>query len=97
MAHKVVVTEQQLASAHADLLRKHPDWAPSLAEALAHPVRRRLVRAMALGLALRSQCQPNHPPAVPRPTPAKTAPYRPPPAFDHKRAAAGDFDEPQLF
>jgi hypothetical protein len=94
----VTVTDEHLQRAWRRLRKPH--WPVTLAEVLDHPMWGRCVRGMALALARvenramaptapRIQ-QPGAQTSVPHPTPAHTPR---PPAFDHKRAAAGDRDD----
>lgn len=96
----VRVTEGLLRGAWAQLRRRHPDWEPSFELAMQHPLHSRLVRATAVGLALRSgkaQAAAQRPAQQPH-----SSAVRPPqhhgnsPALqagtDRKRAAAGDRD-----
>jgi hypothetical protein len=113
MNKAVVVTDALLQRAHAQLLRKHAEVAPTVAAALRHPVHGRLIRALAVGFALQGQrpdaATNSHSPALPpvRRSASQPVPHTPFPhmparqaGIDLKRAAAGDRDlddHPQLF
>jgi len=105
MAH-VEPTEEQLDQAWR-LVRKS-DWPATREEAMDHPIRGRLVRLYAAGLALgtligeRTQTRPEV--VRPEPPPRRTQPPQPrrtrplqvthqEPLFDGKRLAAGDRDD----
>jgi len=101
----VSVSTELLLKAFWQMRRRLPDWPGDFEEAMQHPVRKRLVRAMAFGLALGQSAEP--PLAIAAWLPHLSSPTRraPSPAsmprhtgIDGKRAASGDRDEsPQLF
>ena len=96
MAADVTVTDEHLDRAWRRLRRAH--WPATLPDVLEHPMWGRCVRGMALALArLERRAMATTAPRIQR-SAAQTSTHTPartprPPAFDHKRAAAGDRDD----
>jgi hypothetical protein len=78
--------DPHMAAAYNQLRR--PDW-PELHAAVAEPVRGALIRAMAGAIARKQATRRPAPAAAPTTAPASLSPM---PAWDAKRAAAGDLD-----
>ena len=87
-------TPEQLQRAYEGLAKRH-QWAEPFEAVMTHPLRSRLVRAMAVGMALRrARLHAQH--AQQGGQAARGADFKarpvPTPQFDLKRAAAGDLD-----
>lgn len=109
MGKPITVTEALLRDAHARLLAQHTDWDMEFSADMAVPMRRRLVRAIAVGMAVELQRR-LHSARLPGkatarqqarawyPPPANRSPAPAAAGIDRKRAAAGERDDPpQLF
>ncbi len=92
--HTAHPTPDQVRRAFEGLAARH-QWAEPFDAVMRDPLRSRLVRAMAVGMAAR-RARLAAEGALPGPKPARggvtTAAPAPAPHFDHKRAAAGDRD-----
>lgn len=95
MNRPIQPTPDQVRRAFEGLAARH-EWAEPFEAVMRDPLRSRLVRAMAVGMAARrgriAAENARQPPKPARGSVLSAAPPSAPPPFDHKRAAAGDCD-----